>query len=122
MAAWQAYQEERRKQREERAAEEREYHVRAALATLAKYGHPAPGDVEKLKAEHESLKAEHEALQTELAGARLAVDQDWQLETIGDLVQGIRDRDHFDAFRELAAQAGMKPKAIRRMWDASEFE
>src|SRR5271157_5596509 len=115
MAAWQAYQEERRKQREERAAEEREYHVRAALATLAKYGHPAPGDVEK-------LKAEDEALQTELAGARLAVDQDWQLETIGDLVQGIRDRDHFDAFRELAAQAGMKPKAIRRMWDASEFE
>src|SRR5271157_1503487 len=120
--AWQAYQEERRKQREERAAKDREYHIRHSLETLAKYGYPAPGDVDKLKVEHEAMKTAHQAAQDELAGLRLAVDHDWQLAQIGELTQGIRDRDHFDRFRELAAKAKMHPRAIKRMWDTSGFK
>jgi len=115
-AAWQAHQEERRKQREEWAAKDREYHIRRSLETLAKYGHPAPGDVEKLKAEHESLKAAHQEVQAELEDARLAVDQNWQVAQIGELKQGLRDRDWRDAWRETARAAGMHERAIDHAW------
>jgi len=118
--AWQAHQEERRQRREKHAAEEREYHVRTALATLAKYGHPAPGDVEKLKAEHEALKAAHQEAQAELAAARLVVDQDWQVEQIGELTQGLRDRDARDKFYELAREAKANPRALGMLWKLAE--
>jgi len=55
----------------------------------------------------------------------LVVDQDWQVEQIGELTQGLRDRDHFDAWKELATEAGMIPKAIRHAWQevrANGFE
>jgi len=118
--AWQAYQEERRQRSEKRAAEEREYHIRHSLETLAKYGHPAPGDVEKLKAEHEALKAAHQEAQAELAAARLVVDQDWQVEQIGELTQGLRDRDARDKFYELAREAKANPRALGMLWKLAE--
>src|SRR5208337_2937025 len=119
-AAWQARQEGRRQRREKHAAEEREYHVRHSLETLAKYGHPAPGDVEKLKAEHEALKAAHEEAQAELAAARMVVDQDWQVEQIGELTQGLRDRDARDKFYELAREAKANPRALGMLWKLAE--
>ncbi len=117
LAAWQASQQERKAQREKWAHEAKEREVAQALKVLAKHGHPAPGDVERLKQEHEALKTAHQVAQDELTAARLVVDQDWQVEQIGELKQGLRDRDWRDAWRETAREAGMHEKAIDHAWN-----
>ena len=114
---------ERKARRAEHANEAREYEVKRALAVLAKHGHDVGGgDAAELRAEHEALVAAHAELQEELAAAHLVVDKDYQVERIGELTQGLRERDHFDRFRELASAAGMKPAAIRNLWRTSGFE
>jgi hypothetical protein len=114
---------ERKARRAEHANEAREYEVKRALAVLAKHGHDVGGgDAAELRAEHEALVAAHAELQEELAAAHLVVDKDYQVERIGELTQGLRDRDHFDRFRELATAAKMQPAAIKHLWRTSGFE
>src|SRR5271157_4800909 len=124
LAAWQARQQERKEQREKWALEAKEYEVNQALKTLAKHGLISEGEnltgLAKLRAEHEALKTAHQAAQDELAGARLAVAGDHQAAELARLQRGIRERDHFDAWKELATEAGMVPKAIRHAWQEAQ--
>ncbi len=118
---WTAHQAQRKAQRERDQVEARQREIDRALATLAKHGHQA-GDVEDLRAELEALKTTHQETLADLEAANLVVDKDYQVQRLGELTQGLRDRDHFDRFRELATEAKMHPSAIKHLWKTAEFK
>ncbi len=103
------------KSAEEREAERKAYEVERALKVLAKWGHPAAGagdDYERIKEEHEQYQAALLELTDERDQLTEALSQDRQAGELARLQQGLRDRDWRDAWRDVARESGMIPKAI----------
>jgi len=105
------------KKDDERRAEQRDYEVKRALAVLKKHSVAAPDDdVETLRREHEeyrqavmSLEERRLELEERLSGDALHHENE-------TLRQQGRQRDWRDAWRSVATEAGMIPKAIDAAW------
>ncbi len=120
---WKAHQAERRKQREQDQAEARQREIDRALKVLAKHDHQSGGgDLAALKTELEALKTAHQETQAELEAAHLVVDQDYQVQRLGELTQGLRDRDARDKFFALARDAKANPRALDALWRLAEHK
>jgi len=120
---WKAHQAERRKQREQDQAEARQREIDRALKVLAKHDHQSGGgDLAALKTELEALKTAHQETQAELEAAHLVVDQDYQVQRLGELTQGLRDRDARDKFFALAKDAKANPRALDMLWRLAEHQ
>jgi len=95
--------------------------VAKAMAVLKKHGVLSDDeDLETLRQQH----GQYEAALLELADERDRLTQDLskdhQAAELARMRQGIRNRDHFDAWKELATEAGMNPKAIRHSWQEAQ--
>ncbi len=117
LAEWERHQAQRKAQRERDANEARDREVKRALATLAKHGHQAGGeDVAALRAEHEEYRQAVVSLEEQRAELEQRLSVDHQAAELARLQGEIRQRDHRDAWREIARESGMHPKAVDAAW------
>ncbi len=104
------------------AQDEKRKHERVAkaLETLRECGVIGKDEdlsgLAKLREEHELFSQALIDVDDEVKEARLAVDADHQAAELARLQQGLRDRDWRDAWREIARESGMNPKAIDHAW------